>query len=114
MPIRYIEFIREIQSQYYREFIYKHQLVKIRKQFVERLELLNKEIRNIETDILNFKETDEIVTIASNYYKKALISDQSRLIEHIQEIDLDITYTNSRLKYQTKLSKKYLNLNHLG
>ena len=114
MPIRYIEYIREIQHQYYREFTYKHQLVKIRKQFVERIELLNKEIRNLEIDILNFKETDEIITITSNYYKKALISEQSRLIENIQEVELDITYTNNRLKYQTKLSKKYLNLNHLG
>ena len=114
MPIRYIECIREIQRQYYREFAYKHQLVKIRKQFVERLELLNKEIRNLEIDILNFKETDEIITITSNYYKKALISEQSRLIENIQEVELDITYTNNRLKYQTKLSKKYLNLNDFG
>ena len=76
--------------------------------------MLNKEIRNLEIDILNFKETDEIITITSNYYKKALISEQSRLIENIQEVELDITYTNNRLKYQTKLSKKYLNLNHIG
>lgn len=91
MPLEYVRRIRLINSWLYEEIQYRSELKESLTQLKEHLEWIEIQL-------------DKDLFIISNFLQKSL-EQQVKLDKDIYNIELDIEYTTSRIKYYKKISK---------